>query len=84
MSENITEVVKHGAPVPGYCDGCHKIKDGKCTVYASPYLKVAASRGNILGCAFSPIARKQSAEEYYRKNPERQRVGQQKQKKRKK
>ena len=37
-------------PVSGYCDGCSKIKDGKCLLYTNPTAKVRTH-----GCSFSPI-----------------------------
>lgn len=66
--------------VEGYCDGCRKIKDGRCEVYANPIAKTAADRGGHLGCAFSPI----EYNRYLSSLPvHRRRTGQQKQKKKK-
>ena len=64
-------------PIPGYCDvdeGCEKIVDDLCSVWADVCARTGANRGGHIGCPFSPLEK-----------PEvkvvKKRVGQQKQKK---
>ena len=64
--------------IPGYCRDlevddlrdCHKIVDGRCTVYLDVCAKVG--KHGIIGCAFSPLERPVQTKG-------RNRVGQQKQ-----
>lgn len=63
-----------GNIVQGYCDGCDKINEAMvCTVYRNPAAKCR------IGCAFSPMVKAKSMTV----SPEKKRVGQQKQKKKK-
>lgn len=74
--------LRKGDIIPGYCYGvevgdrkdCHKIVDGRCTVYTWPCLKVGFY-GDI-GCNFSPLESPVS-------QATKVRIGQQKQRKKK-
>lgn len=61
-------------PIPGYCDGCEKIVNGLCSVWADVCVRTGADRGGHIGCPFSPL-------EKVEETVVRKRVGQQKQKK---
>lgn len=72
-------------PVLGcYCEGCPKNipGTGTCLVYPDPIAKTGAERDLSIGCPFSPREEESRLEEFYANNP-RQRVGQQKQVKKK-
>lgn len=61
-------------PIAGYCDGCVKIVNEKCTVWADVCARTGANRGGYIGCPFSPM-------EVQEEEQVRKRVGQQKQQK---
>lgn len=72
--QTITTDLTVGNIVQGYCDGCDKInKEMICTVYLNPTAKCR------IGCAFSPKVKAK----LMATSPEKKRVGQQKQKKKK-
>ncbi len=61
-------------PIAGYCDGCEKIIDGLCSVWADVCARTGANRGGHIGCPFSPMEVTEVVQT-------KKRVGQQKQKK---
>ena len=61
-------------PISGYCDGCEKIINKRCSVWADVCARTGANRGGHIGCPFSPM-------EEVKEVQVRKRVGQQKQKK---
>ncbi len=55
IAEMEQEALYKRTPIKGYCDGCEKIKDNLCTVWANVCKRTGADRGGYIGCPFSPL-----------------------------
>lgn len=65
-----------------HCNGCQKMVQGKCSVYADPWKKTGKGNFRFLGCAFSPT--RSLGGVVGRQEEKKTRIGQQKSKKKSK